>query len=224
MIFSNTKRTQKRSKHHIFIALASFCLTGLFYVILLQFYPDPQRWIFRYSLATAYVAAILLATTLTLGAWNILRGRVNPVSSDLRRDAGIWCALFSLAHVAFGLNVHLQSWKQYFVDNTGTLLTDAFGFANYLGVIATLVILALLATSNDFSLKYFGRDRWKAIQRWNYILIVFTVLHGILYQIVEKRLIPFAFIFGAIALWIMMIQLAGFQKRRREMRTNSPAR
>jgi hypothetical protein len=46
-----------------------------------------------------------------------------------------------------------------------------------------------------------------------------VVAHSFVYQFVEKRLMPYGFIFGVIALWILMIQFAGFQKRRREMQT-----
>jgi sulfoxide reductase heme-binding subunit YedZ len=213
-----TKRTKKRLLHHLLIPLVCFALTGLLHAVLFQFYPDSQQWIFRWSLATGYIAALLLAATLTLGAWNILRKRVNPVSSDLRRDIGIWCALFSLAHVGFGLNVHMQRWTQYFIDDAGRLLTDAFGFANYSGVLATIIVLVLLATSNDVSLRFFKRERWKAIQRCNYVFAFLVVAHGFVYQFVEKRLLTFGFIFGVIALWILIIQFAGFRKRRREMR------
>ena len=191
-------------------------MTGIIYAVLFHFYADAQRLIFRFSLTTAYIAVMLLSATLTLGAWNVFRRQVNPVSSDLRRDIGIWCGIFTLAHVLFGLNVHLQNWTQYFVNDAGRLWTDAFGLANYSGFLATLIVVALLTTSNDVSLRYFGRGRWKSIQRWNYIFALLTVLHGFVYQIIEKRLMPFGFIFGVIVLWIAAVQFAGFQTKRRE--------
>jgi sulfoxide reductase heme-binding subunit YedZ len=175
-------------------------------------------------MATGYVALLLLAQTLSLGAWNFIRGRVNPVSSDLRRDTGIWCGFFSLAHVAFGLNVHMQSWTQYFIDDSGNLRTDAFGFANYTGVAATILIILLLATSNDISIRFLNRDRWKAIQRLNYFYVILVVLHGVIYQFVENRLVPYSLYIGAFALIIFAFQIAGIQKKRHqklEIRTDS---
>lgn len=216
---SLNKRYQKRLRHHLLIAAASLFLSILIYAVLLQFYPDSSRRMFRWSMTTGYAAIVLLAVTLSLGAWNVLRGRVNPVSSDLRRDAGIWCGIFSLAHVAFGLNVHLQRWTQYFIDDAGKWRTDAFGLANYTGVAAALVAAALLATSNDVSLRFFKRERWKAIQRWNYVFVVLVVLHGVVYQYVEKRLLPYVFYIGAIALWMLAFQFAGFRKKRRQTPT-----
>jgi len=198
-LLPNTKRAQTRLRHHLWLALTSFALTTLLYYVLLLFYPDPLRWIFRWSLATGYIATLLLAVTLSLGAWNILRGRVNAVSGDLRRDTGIWCGIFSLVHVAFGLNAHMKSWTLFFVTDAGNLRTDLFGFTNYLGAAATIILVVLLATSNDFSLRLFGRDRWKAIQRWNYLFVLLVAAHSFVYQIVENRLMPYGFIFGVIA-------------------------
>lgn len=211
------KRARKRLLHHLWLGLASFVATILLYTVLLPFYPEPERWTFRWSLATSYVATVLLAGTLTLGAWNVLRERVNPVSSDLRRDTGIWCGVFSFLHIAFGLNVHLKSWMLYFVTEAGRPRADLFGFTNYLGVLATLVVVVLLATSNDFSLRRFGRERWKAIQRWSYVFAFLIIAHGIVYQFVENRFMPFLFILGLIVLWMAATQFAGFNKRRREV-------
>ena len=209
-----TKRTKKRLLHHFRLALASFALTILLYAVLLWFYPDPLRWVFRWSLATGYVAAALLAITLSIGAWKILCGRSNPVSTDLRRDIGIWCGVLSSVHVVVGLNVHFNSWMQYFMTEAGGVRTDFFGLANYSGLAATLVIAILLATSNDFSLTVLKSRRWKAIQRWNYFFAALVALHAFLYIAVEKRIVPFVFIFGAFAIWTLTIQACGFQKRR----------
>lgn len=215
---TNTKRFRSRLRHHLYISTAGLAATGVIYAVLLYFYADTQQLAFRLSMTTAYVAALLLAITLTLGAWNVFRGRVNPVSSDWRRDVGIWCGAFTLAHVLFGLNVHLQHWTQYFFGNDGRLLTDAFGFANYLGVLATLIVVVLLATSNDVALRRFGRGRWKAIQRWNYVFALVTGLHAVVYQFVEKRLMPFGAILGVIVLWTAAIQFAGWRAKRREIK------
>jgi len=80
------KRTRKRLRYHLWLALFSLSLTALLYGVLLHVYPDPQRWIFRWSLATGYVGTALLTLTLSLGAWKILCGKSNPVSTDFRRD------------------------------------------------------------------------------------------------------------------------------------------
>lgn len=217
MDISINKRLSKRLRHHLLIALAMLIFAALLYLFLFHFYPENERWFFRWSMTTGYIAAILLAATLTLGALNILRERVNPVSSDLRRDTGIWCAIISFIHIAFGLNVHLKNWTQYFIDDAGKWRTDAFGFANYLGVLAGLALIALLLTSNDYSLRLLGRGRWKFFQRWNYFFVFIVALHGFLYQFVEKRLTPYSYFLAAGILWILAFQISGFIKKRKQL-------
>jgi sulfoxide reductase heme-binding subunit YedZ len=211
---STDKRINKRLRNHVRLAIINFALIAIVYGILSLVYPSPQSRIFRWSLVTGYLGAGLLAVTLSLGAWKLWRGQSNPVSTDLRRDIGIWCGILSIAHVAVGLNVHMKSWTLYFVTDSGGLRTDLFGFANYAGLAATLVVVVLLATSNDFSLTFLKNKGWKAIQRWNYAFAVLIALHAFLFIAVEKRIVPFAFIFGAFAIWTLAIQAVGFQKRR----------
>lgn len=69
---------------------------------------QPAGMMFGLSVATAYAGLLLRAITLLLGPWNVLRGRPNPVSTDVRRDVGIWAGILSLAHVVFGLQVHMR--------------------------------------------------------------------------------------------------------------------
>jgi len=208
------ERARKRFRYHLSLAVINLALTAFLYGVLSFIYPSPQSRIFCWSLATGYVAAALLAITLSLGAWKILRGRSNLVSTDLRRDIGIWCGVLSIAHVIIGLNVHMKSWTLYFVTETGGLRTDFFGLANYSDLAATLVVLILLTTSNDFSLTVLKSKSWKAIQRWNYVFAALVALHAFLYIAVEKRIVPFVFIFGAFLVWTLIIQAVGFQKWR----------
>ena len=205
----------KRLSVNILIGLTTFAIEILLLNVLVIFYPESQRLMFRYSLSTGYISLLLLTITLSLGSWNILKGRANPASINLRRDIGIWCGIFSLFHIAFGINVHLKNWTQYFIDANGNLLLSLFGFTNYLGVISTLIVIILLLTSNNFSLRNLKYKKWKLIQRFNYFLAVFVFAHSLLYQIVEKRLLPFCLIIGIIALWTIIIQFMGFQKIRR---------
>ena len=62
-----------------------------------------------------------------LGPLNVIRGRRNPVSFDLRRDLGIWSGVMALLHAAVGLNVHLRErpWL-YFVDQKRRVRFDLF--------------------------------------------------------------------------------------------------
>ena len=175
--------------------------------------------LFRMSMATAYVALGLLVATLAIGALNILRGRRNPVSIDLRRDIGIWCALVTLAHVAIGLQVHMAGMLLYFFHAPGggrtTLRLDLFGLANHAGLIAALLITLLLALSNDLSLRRLGVRRWKFWQRSNYAAAGLILLHGIAYMYIEKRILSFVLLFAAMAGTALAIQFMGLRRRAR---------
>lgn len=201
-------------RHHVVAGLIVCVASGILQIYFTWSYPEPERQIFRWSLTTGYVALLLLAATLSLGVWNVISGRRNPVSSDLRRDLGIWCAFLSLAHVIVGLNVHMKSWTLYFVQEAGWPRADLFGGANYLGALATFVVLMLLLTSNDYSIRQLGKTRWKMIQRFNYLFFVLVMLHSLMYVAVEKRFMPYALILASVSAYVVAVQLSGLRRRR----------
>lgn len=153
----------------------------------------PTRWDSArvVSLSLAWTAASAIAAALAIGPLNVLRGRRNPVSQNLRRDLGIWTALTALAHTWFGLHVHRRGHMiEYFIhpaDKGGGLRFDGFGAANQTGAIAALIAFILLAISNDLSLRVLGARTWKTVQRLSYVLLVLAIVHGIAYQLIEKR-------------------------------------
>lgn len=89
-----------------------------------------------------------------------------------------------------------------------------FGLANHSGLIVALILLLLLALSNDISLRRLGAARWKSLQRWNYVGAGLLVVHGGLYQIIEKRPWPFIMLFTTTVLVVAALQFAGFRRRR----------
>src|SRR5215471_12807327 len=92
---------QRLLYHHLALASASAaCFLLVFALAKTNYLP------FRLSMGTAYTSALLLGVTLVLGVLKVLRGKTSPVSTDWRRDVGIWAALFGLAHMVIGLNVH----------------------------------------------------------------------------------------------------------------------
>jgi sulfoxide reductase heme-binding subunit YedZ len=151
-----TRQTRRLVQHHLPLAFATIAAVAVLYST------RPYRdWISRASFATAYPALVLLAITLWIGPWNLLRARRTPVSTDLRRDIGIWAAIVGLTHAIVGQCVHLRGrpWLYYVYDNSGHLLPfrhDLFGWANYTGLFGSLILLALVATSNDLALRALG--------------------------------------------------------------------
>jgi sulfoxide reductase heme-binding subunit YedZ len=122
-------------------------------------YPDV---ISRLSFATAYPALALLALTLAVGPWRILQGKPTVLSLDLRRDIGIWAGIVGVLHACVGQFVHLRGrlWLYYIYedwrDRRLPVRHDLFGAANFTGLAAALVLLVLLAMSNDASLRSLG--------------------------------------------------------------------
>lgn len=165
-------------------------------------------------MATAYVALALLGASLLTGPINVLLRRANPVSSDSRRDIGVWAGVMSLAHALIGLQVHMDHRWKYFLseDHHGdgrTLRLDAFGLTNWVGLAAVLVATVLLVLSNDLSLRTLGTSRWKWLQRTNYLFAAAVIAHGIVYQLLEHRTPPYAWALGVLVAIPMVLQVAG---------------
>jgi methionine sulfoxide reductase heme-binding subunit len=221
---ATTKRLRRRlCTHHLPLAVG----TVFSFVVLFVTRPYPD-WISRASFATAYPALFLLLATLCLGPLNLLRKKRNPSSSDLRRDVGIWAGTVGAMHAVIGQCVHLRGrpWLYYVYEHRlGHVLPfrhDLFGFANFSGLLAALVLLALLATSNDLCLKSFGTPRWKQLQRWNYLCFGLAAVHTILYQITEGKINSFVALGGISMLLTLALQLSGYMLRR-QRRTQSQA-
>ncbi len=219
--------TQKRllhrlATHHLFLLIAT--AIGVFLLYTTRPYSDIVT---RTSFATGYCALLLLVITLWIGPWNLLRGTRTPVSSDLRRDIGIWAGILGIAHTVVGLNVHLRGrpWL-YFVYQRSegphliSLRHDLFGFANETGLLATVILLLLFATSNDYALRALSTPRWKKLQQWNYLLFVLAILHTVAYQAMEKQHVPFVAILVVGTAITLCLQGLGFQRRRNHAKTN----
>jgi sulfoxide reductase heme-binding subunit YedZ len=209
-----TRPTRRLIQHHLPLALGTIATTAILYAT------RPYRdWIARASFATAYPALLLLGATLWIGPWNLLRSRRTPVSTDLRRDIGIWAGIAGITHAVIGQCVHLRGrpWLYYVYGKTGHVLPfrhDLFGWSNYTGLFAALILLALFATSNDLSLRALGTPQWKKLQRWNYVCFGLAVIHTLLYQSSEKLNGPFVFAAVLSAGLTVLIQLAGVYRRR----------
>ncbi|MBW8769160.1 MAG: ferric reductase-like transmembrane domain-containing protein [Gemmatimonadetes bacterium] len=183
------------------------------YVVVVNVTSYSSQVLFRLSMATGYTSVVLIGWALLIGPWRVMRGRSAPVSTDLRRDVGIWGGLFGLAHVATGLFVHLGDPLKYFFFRDETrrapVRYDLFGFANWTGLAATLLLLLLLVISNDISLRRLGSRRWKAWQRWTYWAGALIVAHGLAYQWIEKGNGGWVYLFVPVVLIVAGLQLDG---------------
>ena len=202
--------------HHIPLFLVASASSAALYVT--RPYKDV---ITKLSFATAYPALALLAATLLVGPLNTLRGRTTPVSNDLRRDIGIWAGIVGLFHAVIGQNVHLRGrwWLYYVYEHRKTgptgLRHDLFGFNNYTGLGATIVLIALLATSSDWFLRRLGKQRWKQVQRWNYACFALAGAHTLGYQFMEKQKAAFVIAAAIFLLLAISLQISGYVIGRR---------
>jgi DMSO/TMAO reductase YedYZ heme-binding membrane subunit len=178
----------------------------------------------RWTLITAYVGLGLLATTLLIGPLYVFRGRRPPVSIGWRRDLGIWGGLVSLAHVVVGFRVHFRGQiLRYFLygperGDGFPVRLDGVGWANHTGLLASLVLVLLVALSNDLALRRLGAARWKFLQRWNYAAFSLVGLHGAMYQVMVRRALPAVVLLGVTVAVTVGVQLAGVRARRRASR------
>lgn len=209
-----------RTQQHLRIASASLLLT-----IIIFFIAKGENSIFKLSMGTAYSSLILLSLSLLIGPWNIYCKKKNPLSSYLRRDIGIWAGIMAIFHIIIGLQVHFNGkfWLYFiFPADQSHLIPvryDPFGITNYAGLVAGLIIIVLLSISNNVALKKLGGVRWKNIQRFNYICAGLVLFHGIIYQLLEKRVIFFVLFFIIISSITVAGQYWGYQIKRGKINT-----
>ena len=199
-------------RHHLPLAATTGLVAWALYVTC----PFPDV-ITRLSFATAWPALVLLAATLVIGPWRALRGKPAVLSLDMRRDIGIWAGIAGLLHAGIGQCVHLRGrpWLYYVYDKMQEHLLpvrhDLFGFSNFTGLFAALVLIALLATSNDSSLRRFTGSGWKSLQRWNYACFALAACHTFGYLLgIESLKQSFIIVASLCVGGVAMLQFAGF--------------
>ncbi len=220
-------RRARRVRHNLLLGIAA-TVTVLAVVYLVR----ERRLVEAFSLGTAYASLLFLAVCLSMGPIKVLRGEVGAASSDLRRDLGIGAALLGTLHTVLGLQVHMKHRWEYFLQPSpnGTvqgLRLDAFGFANYGGVLALLVSLGLWAISSDRALAWLGRPAWKRWQRTSYIAALLVVGHGFVYQRLEHRAVSAVAVMGVTTLVVLTLQLLGRRRwiaSRQQSAMHSPSR
>jgi methionine sulfoxide reductase heme-binding subunit len=157
-----------------------------------------SRTVQQLTVASGYLAVVLLAVTLLLGPANLVLRRRNPISTYLRRDVGIWTAAFSVVHVISAAMIHVSHGSglgaavlHFFVAEDGTLLTNSFGLGNWTGIAAVAIVLVLLATSSDVALKMLKAKPWKWLQRLTYAVFALVILHAFFYGALLRMNSPF---------------------------------
>lgn len=211
MLSARLKR--RLARHHM--PLAAAMLTSCWALYATRDYSDV---ITRLSFASAWPALVLLAATLIIGPVRILAGNGPVLSVDLRRDVGIWAGIAGIFHAVIGQCVHLRGrpWLYYIYEKWRVmpLRYDMFGFANCTGLLAALVLAALLVTSNDYYLRRLGSSAWKSLQRWNYACFAFAAAHSFGYLAgIESPRPTFITVASVSVLATLLLQLLAWQRR-----------
>ena len=185
-----------------------------------------RLFIARFTTATGYVALGFLGLTLLIGPANLLLRRRTPVSTYFARDVGMWAAIVSVIHVIAGFFVHGppaplgQRMLYYFLAPNGSPLTNNFGWGNWTGLAATVIVVGLLTISSDFALRKLKARNWKNIQRLNYALFGLVIAHAIYYGALLRITSISTFLLGLIVIVVLIGQLLGIWLwRRRHSRT-----
>jgi sulfoxide reductase heme-binding subunit YedZ len=84
------------------------------------------------------------------------------------------------------------------------------------GYVVGLLLLVLVALSSNRSLRRLGPDRWKRVQRGSAWVLLLTVAHGVVFQVLEGRT-------GGWLAALVVVAAAIFTLRRRARRAVAAA-
>jgi sulfoxide reductase heme-binding subunit YedZ len=212
------RMSRRLLRHHLPIGLLTLAGAGSLYAT--RDYPDV---ITRLSFASAYSALLLIGLCLMIGPWKLLKRRRSvAVSMDFRRDVGIWAGVASVFHAVVGNFEHLRGrpWLYYIYEDWQAkhfqpFRHDVFGLGNFSGLFAALMVLALLVTSNDASLRKLGTPGWKQLQRWIYAAFALIAVHTFTYQwAIKNPSLPWVMLAFAAMATTGVLQYLGYERRR----------
>ena len=200
-----------RWRNHIVLTIFSLVVTWL----VLIFSNEPVADIF--SIASAYLCLLLLTAVLILGPLQVVLFKVRrQVNNYLRRDVGLWVALMGLVHLILATKLSMTS---EYVDKFVKMPTDGlseslrmslFLWGSLIAYIIGLLLILLVILSNDRVLKKIGRKWWKRLQRSAYLVFVLTIIHGLIFQIVESRSLILVGLLLITPLLALVLQTIGF--------------
>ncbi len=193
------------------ISLAIFTVAGCYLAFL---YTRRGDLTYTLTIGFGYISLVLLVISLVIGPLKLFWQRRNPVNLYLRRDVGIWSGITGCLHVVAALLDHrggnfLEYFFRFTADGGITPLLNRSGIANYIGLIATILLVLLLVTSADFMLRRLKGRRWKSLQRLNYVLFALVIFHTLIYQQVSRREQLFVEATTILIIVVLVAQIVG---------------
>ncbi|TQR38503.1 ferric reductase-like transmembrane domain-containing protein [Brevibacillus brevis] len=163
-------------------------------------FPALETW----SMLLGYLSFILIGCTLLIGPLqSCLPAGWMPNSLSIRRDIGIWAGLTGLLHVILVLVLFENEPRLMIIHENRSEKADGWlglffdassdptmwpspnwtltGVANYLGLFAFFILLALWLTSSAQAEKWLGGSSWKRLHLANPWLFVIVLFHGLIY-------------------------------------------
>ncbi|PZR99042.1 MAG: hypothetical protein DLM69_07810 [Candidatus Chloroheliales bacterium] len=200
-VIREAERESSRATIHLLMGIIT--VVGCYITALLAPNFDLTRVL---TVGLAYVSLIFIALTLLIGPLRLWQYRRIPLNLDSRRDIGSWAALTSVVHVT------LVFWGRNFGGSIAYFFGQFtwFGAVNYLGLFAAIIILGLLLISNDIALRRLRGPRWKALQRFNYLLFAVAVAHTFGFEYFMQRGWGITGLVIALTLVILVAQAIGF--------------
>lgn len=101
----NSPRFKSRTKHRVLLSITTGVLLAIFYMLVPD--DDPR---YLWSMATGYASIILLAVTLFIGPYNVLRRKLNYYSVCPYHDCASHCSITRIFY----------NQKKFKISNYGT--------------------------------------------------------------------------------------------------------
>ena len=201
-----------RLGRHTFLAAASLTI-----LLTAWFTGEVSTALDRVSIVSAYLFLLSISFVLLLGPWRVLRTGQATINLIPRRDVAIWSAIAGLVHLVAGaLQSMTPGYVAAFVSHAGNPPPTAtrevvFLWSTVIGFVIGVLLILLLALSNNRSLAFIGQRWWKRLHRASYVIFALTILHGFGFQILESRLWVGYALLAAISLGVCIAQFLGFR-------------
>ena len=217
-------------------ALLGAALTWFFY-LRADAIPSPMHPVLNsVNVGLAYASLVLLGLTLAIGPLARFDSRRLGRLVPWRREIGVIGGVLALVHVALSAKVHLEwAWIRFFFTVSGDRIVGVdlspYGIASWLGLVAGLLLLPLLLTSNERAEHFLGAPGWKWVQGHSYAIFALVAFHTAIYLNeaigIDARQPEFWRVFWLVAGAVVVLQWSAFiltiARRRRAIRRSGAA-
>ena len=180
------------------------------------------------SIVSAYLCLFLLGAALLIGPLHAFRTGKPLGNSSIRRDIGIWAALNGLLHFYLA-NVLAMNYEYLgvFVNNAAVppspeIRSELYSWGTRLGYAIAVLFIILLVLSNDWMVRTVGLKWWKRIQRFSYLVFLFTCIHAFAFQVLESREARWIVVVSLVTMMVLIGQSFGFASIKNSRMARAP--